>query len=94
MRLTKRCGRRGTGWGAGAADRAAFRVGRQHGEGDRPSIPGTVVSDLVAREPLWMGSGRKAETLDGYFRVELSRYGEAGLKQRAWTYGRRVRRAY
>ena len=56
----------------GAADRAAFRVGRQHGEGDRPSIPGTVVSDLLSREPLWMGPGRKEETSDEYFREELS----------------------
>ena len=32
----------------------------------------TVVKDLAARESLWLGSGRKKETLNEYFREELS----------------------
>ena len=31
-----------------------------------------VVSDLETGEPLWFGRERKQETLDGFFRTELS----------------------
>ncbi|MBS1824710.1 MAG: ISL3 family transposase [Acidobacteria bacterium] len=33
----------------------------------------TVVSNLESGEPVWFGEDRKKETLDGYFRTELSR---------------------
>lgn len=33
----------------------------------------TVVSNLETGEPVWMGAERKQETLDGFFRTELSR---------------------
>lgn len=34
----------------------------------------TVVSDLETGEPIWMGRERKQETLDGFFREELSAF--------------------
>jgi transposase len=34
----------------------------------------TVVSNLETGEPLWFGEGRKRETLDGFFRTELSAF--------------------
>lgn len=34
----------------------------------------TVVSDLETGEPIWMGRERKQETLDGFFRQELSAF--------------------
>ena len=40
----------------------------------------TVVSNLETREPLWFGAERKKETLDEFFRTQLSRKQRQGLE--------------
>jgi transposase len=39
----------------------------------------TVVSNLESREPLWFGAERKQETLDEFFRTQLSRKQRQGI---------------
>ena len=40
----------------------------------------TVVSNLESREPLWFGGERKKETLDEFFRTQLSRKQRQGIE--------------
>ena len=40
----------------------------------------TVVSNLKSREPLWFGGERKKETLDEFFRTQLSRKQRHGIE--------------
>src|SRR5437868_12675683 len=40
----------------------------------------TVVSNLESREPLWLGGERKKETLDEFFRTQLSRKQRHGIE--------------
>jgi transposase len=40
----------------------------------------TVVSNLESREPLWFGGERKKETLDAFFRTQLSRKQRQGIE--------------
>ena len=40
----------------------------------------TVVSNLESREPLWFGEERKKETLDEFFRTQLSRKQRPGIE--------------
>jgi len=40
----------------------------------------TVVSNLETGEPLWFGRERKQETLDEFFRTQLSRFQRSGLR--------------
>src|SRR5438552_18580633 len=40
----------------------------------------TVVSNLESREPLWFGGERKKETLDEFFRTQLSRKQRHGIE--------------
>jgi len=40
----------------------------------------TVVSNLESGEPLWFGPGRKKETLDEYFRTQLSARQRRGIE--------------
>jgi transposase len=40
----------------------------------------TVVSNLESREPLWFGGERKKETLDEFFRSQLSRKQRSGIE--------------
>jgi transposase len=40
----------------------------------------TVVSNLETREPLWFGAERKQETLDEFFRTQLSRKQRQGIE--------------
>ena len=50
----------------------------------------TVVCNLETGEPLWFGKERKKETLDDFFRTQLSaRPAASGSRRPAWTCGNR-----
>ena len=50
----------------------------------------TVVCNLETAEPLWFGRERKQETLDEFFREELSGRQRRGIEARVWTCGSRT----
>jgi len=53
----------------------------------------TVVSNLETGEPLWFGQDRKQETLDEFFRTQLSARQRKGMWRRAWICGARTQTA-